>query len=255
MASTSNLSKDTALLRSRVEDTVRLAEKRQFAAFLGFLDEREQAEVEQILCKLSVSNYRFFGGYDDSERHLLGVFADGIEWDDAYFPIRALAFHYRTDKKLTHRDVLGTLMSVGLRRDAIGDILCDAGIAVVFLREEIFSFVCEQVEKIGGEGVRVEQDYSGELPIAHSFVDIRDTVASPRLDAIVSALVRCSREQSAQLIRTDHVSVNRCSVLSVSRSLTAGDTVTVRGQGKFIIDELGPETKKGRLRFLARKYT
>lgn len=254
MASTSNPGKETALLRSRVEDTVRLAEKRQFAAFLGFLDEREQAEVEQILRKLSVSNYRFYAGCEGGERCVLGVFADGIEGEDAYFPIRTLAFHYRTDKKLTHRDVLGTLMSIGLRRDAIGDILCDAGIAVVFLREEIFSFVCEQIDKIGGEGVRLEQDYTGELPVAHTFVEVRDTIASPRLDAVVSALIRCSREQSSQWIRTDNVSVNRLPVASVSHTVAVGDTVTVRGHGKFIIDEIGPETKKGRLRFLARKY-
>ena len=254
MGSISNLSKDTALLRARIEDTVRLADKRQFAAFLGFLDEREQAEVEQILCKLSVTNFRFYGGFDDSERCLLGVFADAVECDNACFPVRVAAFYCRADKKLTHRDVLGTLMAMGLRRDAIGDILCDNGLAVVFLREEIFAYVCEQVEKIGGEAVRVEQDYDGVLPVAHTFSELRDTIASARLDAVVSALVRCSRDRSAQLIRSDSVSVNRVPVGSVSHSVVVGSTVTVRGHGKFIIDELGPETKKGRLRFTARKY-
>lgn len=254
MASTSNLSKDIALLRSRVEDTVRLADKRQFAAFLGFLDEREQAEVERILRKLSIDNYRLYGGFDDSERCLLGVFADFVDCDTAVFPLRSVAFHYRTGERLTHRDVLGALMSVGIKRDAVGDILCADGIAVVFLREEIFDYVCEQVDKIGGEAVSIEQDYDGDLPAAHTFTEILDTIASPRLDAVVSALARCSREQSARLIRTDAVSVDRLPESSVSREISAGSTVTVRGRGKFIIDEIGPETKKGRLRFVARKY-
>lgn len=253
MASTSNAHKDESLLRSRVEDIVRLSDKRHCAAYLGFLDEWEQAHAEQLLNKLCVQNYRFFGGYDGGERCMLGVFTND-EFDDSSFPFHAIAFHYRSEKLLTHRDVLGTLMSIGLRRDAIGDILCAAGLVVVFFRDEICSYVCDQVTKIGGESVSVEDYYCGELPIAHSFADIRDTVASARLDAILSALIHCSRDHSAQLIRSETVSVNHMVVRSISQPLTAGQTVSVRGYGKFIIDEVGPETKKGRLRFAARKY-
>lgn len=254
MASTSNVNKDEAFLRSRVEDTVRLSEKRHYAAFLGFLDEREQTQAEQILRRSYVTNYRFFGGYDDGERRVLGVFPDGEEPDESAFPLRAVAFHYRTDSRLSHRDVLGTLMACGLRRDAVGDILCADGLAVVFLRDELCSFVCDQVQRIGGESVSAEDYYSGELPIAHAFTEIRDTVASARLDAVLSALIRCSREQSAQLIRTDAVSVDHTVIRSVSHAVDVLQKVSVRGHGKFIIDELGPETKKGRLRFVARKY-
>ncbi len=254
MASTSNSHKEEALFRSRVEDTIQLAQKRNYAAFLGFLDEYEQAEAESVLRKLHVENALFFGGYSDSERCMLGVFAYDDTADTALFPLRTVAFHYRSEVSLSHRDVLGTLMSIGLRRDAIGDILCTAGLSVLFLREEICTYVSDQVTKIGGESVRVELDYVGDLPSPHTFMPIRDTVASPRLDAIVSSLVRCSREQSAQLIRSDMVSVDRAVIRSTSHAVSESQTVTVRGHGKFIIDELGPETKKGRLRFGARKY-
>lgn len=254
MASTSNPHKDEVLLRSRVEDVVRLSEKRHYAAFLGFLDEAEQAQAEQVLHKLCIRNYRFYGGYDDAERRMLGVFPDGDETDDFTYPMHAVAFRYRSEKMLSHRDVLGTLMSIGLRRDAIGDILCTTSLAVAFLREEICSYVCDQVTKIGGTSVQIEDDYCGELPIAHSFSEIRDTIASPRLDAVLSALIRCSREQAAQTIRTDAVSVDHTVIRSVSHTVDIGQKVSVRGYGKFIIDEIGPETKKGRLRFVARKY-
>lgn len=254
MASTSNPHKEDQLFHSRVEDTVRLCEKRHYAAFIGFLDEREQMEAELVLRRLCVESYRFFGGYDDAERRMLGVFPVDDMADVSSFPLCTLAFHYRADKLLTHRDVLGTLMAAGLRRDAVGDILCEQGLAVVFLRKEICAYVCDQVTKIGGESVRIETDYVGELPAAHSFAEIRDTVASPRLDAVLSALLRCSREQSAQLIRSEAVSIDHTVVRSVSRSVEAAQKVSVRGYGKYIIDELGPETKKGRLRFLARKY-
>ncbi len=254
MASTSNSHKEESFFRSRVEDTIRLAEKRHYAAFLGFLDENEQAEAEVVLRRLSVENALLFGGYPDSERRMLGVFAQEHEVDTSWFPLRVVAFHYRTDASLTHRDVLGTLMGVGLSRDAIGDILCATGLSVVFLREEICTYVLDQVTKIGAEAVRVELDYCGDLPASHSFVSIHSTVASPRLDAIVSSLIGCSREQAAQLIRSDMVRVDRCVIRSVSHTVSVTQKVSVRGHGKFIIDELGPETKKGRLRFGARKY-
>ena len=136
---------DDNILRSRIEDTVRLCDKRGVPCFLGFLDLREQAEAHRILRSLiSDEQVAFFGGYDDAERTMLSVSPAYYSVEQTDYPFSRVAFRYRTQKKLTHRDVLGTLMSLGLRRDAIGDILCGDGISVVFVREEIRSYVCER---------------------------------------------------------------------------------------------------------------
>lgn len=240
------------LLYSRIEDTVHLCDKRGVPCFLGFLDLREQAVASACLPHLT-QHWAFFGGYDDAERCLLAVYPDYYQPIAADYPLCAVGFRYRAVREITHRDVLGTLMASGIRRDKIGDILCTEGLSVVFIRKEIAPFVMEQIDRIGGEGVTVMPDYTGPLPVAHTYQDLMDTIASPRLDAVVKSLVRQSREKAAEMIRLGLVSVNHQPTLSVSLTLTAPCTVSVRGYGRFLIDAIGPETKKGRLLLSARK--
>lgn len=252
MGFTSN-SEDEAL-RSRVEDMIHLCDKRGYPCYLGFLDAHEQAVTRQVLTgRLTPEAWGFFGGYDEAERCILAVVPDYMAAADAEYPLCPIAFRYRPQKTLTHRDFLGTLLSTGIRRDKVGDILCGEGLTVAFLHRDIADFVCEQVEKIGGEGVSLEPEYGGELPISRSYEPLRETVASPRLDGVVKALVRCSREEAARMIITGLVSVDHQPTDNVSRQLSAPCTVSVRGCGRFLIDQIGPETKKGRLNLLARK--
>ena len=110
------------------------------------------------------------------------------------------------------------------------------------------------MKKIGREGVTLEVGYQGEFPVAHHFLPLHNTVASPRLDAIVKALVGCSREQAAQLIVGGSVEVNHQPVESVSSGVIAPTVISVRGHGRFAVDEIGPPTKKGRLNITARQY-
>ena len=96
-------------------------------------------------------------------------------------------------------------------------------------------------------------DYDGPLPQAHTFIPIEDTIASPRLDAVVKALLRCSREDAAQHIIAGYVSVDHIMTQHVSMRVNAPCVVSIHGAGRFIIDQIGPPTKKGRLRLTARK--
>jgi len=240
------------LLYSRIDDTVHLCDKRGVPCFLGFLDLREQAMAEDYLSHRGCL-WTLYGGYDEAERRLLAVYPDYYEPSAEDYPLCVVAFRYRSVREITHRDVLGTLMAAGIRRDKIGDILCGEGLSVVFLREEIADLVTEQIDRIGGEGVTALTDYSGPLPVSHTYQEIKDTIASPRLDAVVKSLLRLSREKAAELIRLGSVSVNHRPTLSVSLALTAPCTVSVRGYGRYLIDTIGPETKKGRLLLCARK--
>ena len=242
----------SSVLYARIDDTVRLCDKRGVPCFLGFLDLRERAIAAEYLAGLVV-NYAWFGGYEEAERSLLAIFPSYMEIEPWDYPLCPVAFRYRPVRNITHRDVLGTLMAAGIRRDKVGDILCGEGISVVFLREEIKAFVCEQIDRIGGEGVTVIPDYTGELPLAREYEEIRETIASARLDAMVKALIRLSREKAADMVRLGAVSVNHIPVESVSLSLTAPCTISIRGYGRFLIDQIGPETKKGRLLLCARK--
>ena len=240
------------ILRARIEDTVYLSDKRGMPCYLGFLDLREQASARLMLPAMAeADSYAFYGGYPEAERCILSVSPVYYAAEEADYPLCAVAFRYRAQKQLTHRDVLGTLMSIGIRRDAVGDILCGEGLSVVFLRNDVSRYVCEQIDRIGGEGVKTIPDYDGELPLSVEYESIRETVASPRLDSIVKALIHCSREKAAELIRVGSVSVDHRPVESVSAIVSENATVSVRGHGRYIIYQIGPETKKGRLTLLA----
>ena len=247
------ISDEDKRLFSRLEDLLYLSEKRCSPCFLGFLDLREQALLRQKLRSVNQQQWHFFGGYEDAERAFLAVYPDYYDSSGMEYPFTAVAFRYRRSQSLTHRDFLGTLLAAGVKRDTIGDILCGDGLSVAFISTEITPFVCDQIQRVGGEGVTLTPDYTGDLPISRSYQDIHDTVASARLDAVVKALIHTSREDAAQMIRTGLVSVDHLPTDSVAHFLSAPCTISIRGYGRYLIDQLGPETKKGRLQLFARK--
>lgn len=156
----------------------------------------------------AVRPFLFFGGYEDAERTLLGVFPSYMEPDPAAFPILPLGFSYRREASLNHRDFLGTLLSLGVKRETVGDIVCGEGLTVAFVEEELAAHFASGVEKVGGEGVRIQCPYEGELPGGREFEERRDTVASPRLDAVLKVMIGTSREEAAHRIAAGMVSVN-----------------------------------------------
>lgn len=254
MGSTSNSPfAEEALLKARIEDAVRLCKRRSSPVFIGFLDEHQQAVAKGMLRAEDVV-WSFFGGHADGERTLLGVSPDFLPLEEAWFPLTAMGFHYRSGREITHRDVLGSLLSAGVRREMIGDILCADGVSVVFVKDEIVSFLQEEIVKIGGEGVRCEVPFAGELPQAHTFVERRDTVASPRLDAVLRVCLSASREEAARRIEMGLVSVNHVICTSVSAQVQEGDVLSVRGAGRFRVAQIGPPTRKGRLFVTVEQY-
>lgn len=245
------MTKEQELLAARLEDYSRLGQKRP--CFLGFLDEAQAAFCEDFLSRRGVSTL-FWGGYEEAERVMLGFFPEYLEPAPQHFPIVPLSLSYRKEFTLTHRDFLGSFMALGVERDVVGDILVGEGRCVAFLREEMAEYFLQNIEKIGRVGVKASLSGEEPLPIARTFLDMSGVVASPRLDCLVAFLCRTSREKAAGLIAAGLVSVNHREALSPSSRLQEGDKVSVRRQGKFLLDQLGPTTGKGRLVVKCRKY-
>ena len=243
---------EQALFEAKISDCVRLGEKRP--SFLGFLDLAERAEAERYLQHIHAQNYMFFGGWDDAERVILGVFPDYLEPDASYFPLTSITAGFRKQDKLTHRDFLGSFMAQGVVRASLGDILIEEGRAVLFVKTELAPHFLSQIEKIGRVGVHMAEGFSEPLPIAHSFQPIGGVIASERLDCLVALLASSGREKAAQMISGGYVSVNHREALSVSTKVNAGDVISIRRYGRFVVDSLGPYTKKGRLSVKCRKY-
>lgn len=231
-----------------------LALSRKRPAFLGFLDESGAAFCEDLLRRERDARTLFWGGYDGAERRILGFFPDYLEPDAALFPIAPLTFFFREEDALSHRDFLGSFMALGVERDVVGDILVGKGRCTAFVKREMEEYFLQNLRKIGRVGVRVVPGAEEPLPLEREFLELSGVVASERLDCLVAFLCRTSREKAAGLVAAGLVARNHREVLSGSERVSPGDVLTVRKQGKFIIDRLGPLTGKGRLSVKCRKY-
>lgn len=233
------------LFISKLDDAVCLCQKRQTPYFFSFLSEAQQAQAQNYLNSIGFNNYSFFGGYEQSERKVLCL--DYYE-DNPHFPINALEFKFRAADKLTHRDFLGALMSLGIERETVGDILIEDGRCVVFVKTEISEYIKSQLSKIGRAGVKISDADVDFLPKGRGVEEKSAIVSSLRLDNIVAAISGLSREKTKNLILSGNVTLNFIECTNISKTVGEGDTLTVRGKGKFKINGVMGETKKHRIR-------
>lgn len=241
-------------LEARITDAVRLAGAGGCPRFVGFLNESEAKRAQGLLCRKPECGVLFWGGYPEAERVVFGAFPGFMEPTAEEFPLTALTAEFRRQDRLSHRDFLGALLHAGLERSSLGDILTEEGRAVIFCRREVSGFLCSQVEKIGGVGVGISEGAREPFPAAHRFADFSAVVASARLDCVVAASVGTSREKAAVMIHAKLVELNHEQAESPSLAVREGDILSVRGEGRYLIDRLGPQTKKGRLGISGRKY-
>lgn len=250
MAFTSDPKADRELI-SRAEDAVNLSLVRHKPCFLGFLNEREQYILKSHFSHLDAP-LSFYGGYENAERKLLCSCEYEISPDD--FPIEKIYYKFRKADALTHRDFLGALMSLGVERSCVGDIIVNEGCALCYIKSELSDYIKTQITKIGRVGVTLSNSNECDITYLSRAAEAVINVSSLRLDAITAAAFGLSREQSARLIESGRVFCNYVEQNSVSCRLKPGDTLTVRGKGKLIIKEQLGETKKGRLKLLVEHY-
>lgn len=242
---------DNELLSARVGDVADIVEKSNHFKFFGFLSLEEKVLCERIISRRNVK-YSFFGGYDNATRVVLGCFPDWAS--DIPFPITPITFIYRKSEVLKHRDFLGAILSLGLKRETVGDILIGEGYAIAFVLDEISDFVVSQIDKVARVGVTAKIGCDLPLPSISELSEFSATVSSERLDCVVSALCNISRSQALSKIEGGFVSVNSQICEKATKTVISGDAVTIRGFGKFLIDSLIDKTRKGRIVLKYKKY-
>ena len=241
---------DDSIFISKMRDVVRLCEKYHAARFSHFLDSREQAVLENN----GISGM-LFGGYDGAERCMLGVFPDWQEPDGALFPIKVLKITVKSEKSLTHRQYLGTVLSLGIERDKIGDILTDDDCAYVFLCADMAEFVRENISKVGRNGVSIDYADINSVTLPEKKFEIISCVcASLRLDAVISGLINKSRNEAKSLILAGRVSVNHFDTQKTDFTVKEGDLLSVRGFGRAQLEEIGTKTRSDRVHIKFKKY-
>ena len=233
----------------------------------AFFSPREELAASEYL-KRAKAAFISFGGYTDAERKKIYILPDYIELLEDNDGIEVICdFGFSTDidcvrikgsgfEELSHRAVMGSILGLGVERDAIGDIvMLDRHNAVFFCESRLTAFFEENLERVGRDKVktlRIELD-ENIIP-ERKTQKISDTVASARLDCVVSALCSFSRERAKEAILSSLVELNYECEERADREVSVPAVISVRGFGKFKIISLSDKTKKGRYRLMAEKF-
>jgi len=258
------------LLASRIGDYVSRSERGELVCG-NFLTPGEIACSIEVIKDLRVSDRVFFaGGYCDAERkriYVLPSFLSDFEGDAEqkareYFAddydssVKAIKISGSGYRELTHRDFLGSVLALGVERDALGDIVTEENhIAILFCTDKIFPYLMSSIDRVGSDKVTVtEFNVTDDFCSKREFVPIHNTVASERLDCVVCALTNLSREKAQSVIRQGLCDVNYLNEQRCDVSVKPPCTVSLRGYGKYKVVAFDGETKRGRLRIVAQKY-
>lgn len=243
---------DDKILVRHILDLARQSELSQRPRFSAFLDERQAALCESALQREHIDFYSLCGGYDGAMRSCICFDPCGYGIDDA-LPFKAVVFNYRAADNPSHRDFLGSLMALEIKREMIGDILVGDERTTVFVYNTALPLVNEMT-KIGKVGVSISFDFCEDDIPPQQFDEITSTVASLRLDAVLSVALRISREKVSELIKAKGVLLNRVMTYNTSAKVDEGDTFSVRGLGKFELAQIGGNSKKDRIFITIKKF-
>ena len=186
-----------------------------------------------------------FGGYEDAERQMAGFCADEIRSDQ--FPMNALMVSWPKQAAPAHRDLLGSVMGLGIQRHMLGDIVLLKECAYLFVQSTMAQHVADSWLSAGKTQLRVA--LAGELPMLEcaAGTEKRDTVASLRLDALVASGFDQSRTKAADWISAGKVKLCHIQSLRSDARVECGDVISVRGMGRLQLTMVGNPTRKGRL--------
>ena len=205
------------LLISQLWDKMSQAEKYFQPVCTPFLDLRQQNLCRTAMERMGNRGFFLYGGYFQAERRLALFLPDYMETPDDIpledNPICALRARPRGGVELNHRDYLGSLMGLGIRREMVGDILVSPQSADI----------------------------------------LRDTVPSLRLDAVLTVAFSLSRGEAAECIRRGLVQVDGADALKGDKSVPEGARISLRGKGKAILAQIGGLSKKGRIQIEVHK--
>jgi len=228
----------------------------------SFLDMSERSAVDAAL-KKSGARYVFFGGYDDAERTVCVFLPDYIgevltyfEYEPSECPVGVLRCKYAVGAPApSHRDYLGSLTGLGIKREKLGDIIVyDGGADIIFLKD-IEKFLLSEYKSAGRVKLEVEAVPLSSLHKSEFKIKTeRGSVASLRLDSLISEVFSLSREKSAEAIESGLVFVDGLKTLKVDAKIAVGAKLVLRGKGKAVLKDLVGTTRSGRTAIIFDRY-
>ena len=231
------------IMFAHIFDMAMQSDKYSCGVYGDFLSENSLAELSARTAFLPLQPV-LFGGFDDAERKMVAFIP---EYEEAAFPICALKLSSPRIKNLSHRDFLGSLLGLGIKREKCGDIIIGEDSCHILLHSDVASFAANSLSKVGREGVHTQIVSLDDVPVPEkSFKPITGTVSTLRLDAVVSLFTGKGRSKAAELVSGGLVFVNGICIQKNDMHLHDGDILSVRGKGKATV-EVGGKSKKDRI--------
>ena len=244
------------VLLAKIWDKISAGMRKNIPANTGFLTLRE----------LDMCRYLFgtqeglfpFGGYADAERQMLIYLPEYLEMDSLYeedSPLVCLRATFFDGDTPSHRDFLGALMGAGIARETIGDICVGKGQCDFFVTAEIAPYILQNLIGAGRTKVHLEKIPLSEVSVPEPETkEIRDTVASVRLDSIISSGFRIGRSAAAQYVSAGKAAIDGLPCEKPDKTVDAGAKISVRGLGKIKLRSINGQTKKGRISIIIDRY-
>ena len=199
-----------------------------------------------------------FGGYDGAERQMLIYLPEYLETAFLYeedSPLVCLRATFFDGDAPSHRDFLGALMGEGISRETVGDICVGKGQCDFFVTAEIAPYLLQSFTSAGRTKVHLEKIPLSEVSVPEPETrEIRDTVASVRLDSVISSGFRIGRSAAAQYVNAGKVAIDGLPCEKPDKAVAEGNKISVRGLGKIMLKSINGQTKKGRISVVIDRY-
>lgn len=244
----SHINDDEMVIKMRkLLDKIEIVLKNHILEKTDFLDPYERKIAKSILNRFDDIDYLEKGGYNNSERKIIIIFPHYFVQDNIRNNISILKI--KGDLGLmNHRDYLGSLLSLGIVRNKIGDILVHDNFGFIIIMEEISEYILYNFKKIGNVKIKTELINKNEIILPKiKFKEVKRFVISLRLDVIISGAYNLSRKESTKIIKAGNVKLNWEPINKPYIELEKGDMVSVKGYGRLILDDIEGISKKGRL--------
>lgn len=257
-------SDEDRLLVSKLLDKIEFVLKRNSVEFTDFLDMRQRGILEKVLHQIPYKKYIVYGGYAEAERTVIILYPEKLEdiFQKEQFDFNQVmkAVHIRLPSEergnYSHRDYLGGIMKLGIKREKIGDILVSIDGADIITSSELTPYLVSHLIEL----TRFHKSDITEIKIEHVMKTLvkkeilNIIIPSMRLDSIVSEVIKTSRSKANEIIGQERVFVNFEVVTKNAKMLKENDILTIRGKGRFEIKNILNYTKKGNLVLEVEKY-
>lgn len=247
--------KDDKILLAQVSDKIEMCENKNKIEYTDFLDLAQIELVQNYIDKLKIENYMSYGGFEQAERKMFVIYPEKFNSTVVEKNLASIVKIVRIQLpdelkgKYTHRDYLGAVIKLGVKREKVGDIIVDNDGADIIVEKDISKFLLENLSgltRFSKSKITIEKiDNLRTVEVRREERDI--IVSSLRLDNVISELARCSRNKALDIINMERVFVNFQCETKKTKQIKTGDMVTIRGKGRFYIKELVGQTKSGRV--------